>query len=225
MPTQLSCGSAGSSLGAARVVKRRRPPAFAHGSLPALLSPELQRAGASVSPPRSCLSHYLASSFQDSEFQELGGGVSRDQISVPPAFDSWGARSLWRPRWEVQPGTEPGSLVRCAVSNRSPGLLEGARRGQGGRSAAEGLPGTRAALVPSQPRVWGRVEERGGGFDCSMCQITATCKTGLQDRGEEEFRQRGTQRGGAEPSSSAHCRSFLLFQTRIFCTSAGRLGM
>lgn len=73
VPTQLSCGSAGSSLGAARVVKRRRRPAFAHGSLPALLSPELQRAGASVSPPRSCLSHYLASSFQDSECQELRG--------------------------------------------------------------------------------------------------------------------------------------------------------
>lgn len=40
------------------------PASFAHGSLPALLSPELQRAGASVSPPQSCLSQYLVSKVQ-----------------------------------------------------------------------------------------------------------------------------------------------------------------
>lgn len=40
---------------------------------------------------------YLAPRLQGPESQELKG--SRDSISVPPAFDSWGAHSLWRPRW------------------------------------------------------------------------------------------------------------------------------
>lgn len=94
--------------------------------------------------------------------------MSRDLISVPPAFDSWGARSLWRPSWEIQPGTEPGSLVRCAVSNRSPGLLEGA---EGGRVAGQRR---RACLGPE--RLWFHPSSGfGGAWRKEGADLTALC--------------------------------------------------
>lgn len=94
VPTQLSGGSAGEQLGAARVEKGRLRP-----RLPACPTESRVAEGGCLGFPAPVLpcQPYLALRLQGPESQELRG--SRDPVSVPPAFDSWGAHSLWRPRW------------------------------------------------------------------------------------------------------------------------------
>lgn len=119
LPTQPSCRSAGGSLQTA-LVKRRRRPAYAYSSPPALLSPGGRRAGASISPPQPCLSHYLASYLQGSDSQTTRGPWTWFRYHLPSPLGvptTPGGRA-----GEVQPWSERDSLARCDVSNQSPSL-------------------------------------------------------------------------------------------------------
>lgn len=109
VPTQLSSRSAGGSLQTA-LVKRRRRPAFAYSSPPALLSPGGRRAGASISPPRPCLSHYLAPYLQGSDSQTTRRSL--DLFSLPPALPLLVPTTAGGRAGEVQPWIEWDSLAR-----------------------------------------------------------------------------------------------------------------